>query len=75
VVELREIINNAKIYFEALKKGSRFSVESKAGAITLANLWKLAKSDGVKMAKLEQLEFFNDLDQLLQPEKIEKDFQ
>ncbi len=74
VVELRTIIINAKTYFEALKEDRQFSVESKAGAITLANLWKLAKSDGVKMAKLEQLEFFNDLDQLLQPEKIEKDF-
>jgi hypothetical protein len=75
VVELHTIIINAKTYFKALKKGRQFSVESKAGASTLANLWKLAKSDGVKMAKLEQLEFFNDLDQLLQPEKIEKDFQ
>ena len=73
--ELRTIIRNAKTYFKALKKGRQFSEESKASAITLANLWKLAKSDRVKMAKLEQFEFFNDLDQLLQPDKIEKDFQ
>ena len=75
VDEFRTIIDNAKIYFEALKKGRQFSVESKAGASTLANLWKLEKSDKLTEAKLKKFDFFDDLDQLLQPEKIRNDFQ
>lgn len=72
--ELRTIIQGARRYFAALAKGSPPAINDKASAITLANLWTLAKSDASVEREMQALEFFNALDQLLQTEKIQADF-
>lgn len=72
--ELRKIIGSTSHYFNALANSEAIDANHRAGAVTLANLWTLAKEDKAKLTTMTNLPDFEVLDQLLQVEKIRHDF-
>ncbi len=71
--ELRQIIRSTRAYFRAVAHSEAIDAIHRAGAMTLAGLWKMAKEDKEKIATMKNLPDFEILDQLLQVEKIRDD--
>lgn len=71
---IRQIIQATKQYFSMIRNAEEPEQTDKAQAIMFATLWKTGKSDPKILEEMKTWHFFEPLDQLLDLEKIEKDF-
>ncbi len=72
--EIKSMITASRQYFLRLRKGQLPDDSDKAKTITLATLWTEGKSDKQRLQEMKQLAFFDQLDALLDLEKIKNDF-
>jgi hypothetical protein len=72
--EIKSMITASRQYFSRIRKGKLPDDSDKAKTITLATLWAEGKSDKQRLQEMKQLAFFDQLDALLDLEKIKHDF-
>lgn len=71
---IKAMINASRDYFSAIREAEEPNESNKAQAILFATLWKAGKSDSKTLAEMKTWDFFGQLDQLLDVEKIKNDF-
>jgi len=71
---IKNMINDSKRYFSAIRKAEEPDEQHKAQAILFAALWKAGKSDSKIINEMKAWNFFQPLDQLLDADKIKNDF-
>ncbi len=71
---IKAMIKASRDYFSAIREAEEPSESNKAQAILFATLWKAGKSDSKTLAEMKTWDFFGQLDQLLDVEKIKNDF-
>ncbi len=72
--EIKSMIAASRQYFSRIRKGKLPDDSDKAKTITLATLWTEGKSDKQRLQEMKQLAFFDQLDALLDLERIKNDF-
>jgi len=71
---IKQMIQATKQYFSMIRNAEEPEQTDKAQAIMFATLWKTGKSDPKILEEMKTWHFFEPLDQLLDLEKIKKDF-
>jgi hypothetical protein len=71
---IKQMIRATKQYFSMIRNAEEPEQTDKAQAIMFATLWKTGRSDPKILEEMKTWHFFEPLDQLLDLEKIKKDF-